>query len=157
MLKWSTMEKILDYLLGSKFTMYMDNNSLAYIREIRLGLAEIRLLSKLVLFDFDVKYRMDKSNKTVDALRHCSYVPGEMDNGSDSVEYKTISYTTVCKELEEIIDGEKFPIECKVAIQEKQNKPAQQELELHFIAIGVLNQVTPSDIKDAQQAHPTIN
>ena len=50
-----------------------------------------------------------------------------------------------CKELEEIINGEKLPIECKVAIQNKQNKLAQQELELHSSVIecseqGVLHQ-----------------
>ena len=29
-LKWHVMEKLWDYLLGSKFSMYMDNNPLAY-------------------------------------------------------------------------------------------------------------------------------
>ena len=59
-LKWVVMEKLWDYLLGSKFTIYRDNNPLAYVRESRLGAAQIRWLSKLVLFDFDIKYRAGK-------------------------------------------------------------------------------------------------
>ena len=32
-LKWAVMEKLRDYLLGSKFTIYTDNNPLAYVKE----------------------------------------------------------------------------------------------------------------------------
>ena len=55
MLKWAMMEKLWDSLLGSKFTVYTDNNPLAYVRESKLGVAQIRWLSKCVLFDFDIK------------------------------------------------------------------------------------------------------
>ena len=127
----------------------MDNNPLAYVRESKLVVLQIRWLSKLVLFDFYIKYRKAKSNKAADTLS-----PGEMDSGSDSEEYETMSYTTVCKKLEDIIDGEKLPIECKVAIQEKQNKPAQQDLELHSSVTEVLSKVTPLEMKDAQQTDP---
>ena len=61
-LKWAVMEKLRDYLLGSKFTVYTDNNPLAYVKESKLGVAQIRWLSKLALFDFDIKYRSGKSN-----------------------------------------------------------------------------------------------
>ena len=72
--------------------MYMDNNPLAYVRESKLGAAQIRLLSKLA-----------------DALRNHPYVPGEMDSNSDCDEYETISYATVCEELKEIINGKNSP------------------------------------------------
>ena len=49
-LKWAVMEKLRDYLLGSKFTIYADNNPLAYVKESKLGAAQIRLLSDLALF-----------------------------------------------------------------------------------------------------------
>ena len=68
-------------------------------------------LSELVLFDFDIKYKTGKSNKAVDAFSHCPYVPGEMDSDPDSEEYETIAYAMVCEDLEEIIKGEKLPIE----------------------------------------------
>ena len=56
-LKWVVTEKLRDYLLGSKFTVYTDNNPLAYVKESKLGVAQIRWLSKLALFNFDIKYR----------------------------------------------------------------------------------------------------
>ena len=37
--------------------VYTDNNPLAYVRESKLGVAQIRWLSKPVLFDLDIKYR----------------------------------------------------------------------------------------------------
>ena len=40
-LKWAVMEKLRDYLLGSKLTIYTDNNPLAYVKESKLGVAEI--------------------------------------------------------------------------------------------------------------------
>ena len=40
-LKWAVMEKLRNYLLGSKFTIYIDNNPLAYVQESRLGAAQI--------------------------------------------------------------------------------------------------------------------
>ena len=88
MLKWAMMDKLGDYLLGSKFTICMDNNPLAYVRESKLGAAQIRWLSKLVLFDFDIKYRTGKSNEAVDALSHHPYVPEEMDNDINSESVK---------------------------------------------------------------------
>ena len=50
----------------------------------------------------------------------------------------------------------KIPWEFKVAIQNQENKPAQQELELHSSMIEVLRKVFPSEIIKAQQADPTI-
>ena len=40
-LKWVVMEKFHDYLLGSKFHVYMDNSHLAYVRESKLGALQI--------------------------------------------------------------------------------------------------------------------
>ena len=66
-------------------------------------------------------------------------------------------HTLVCKELEEILAGVKLPIECKIAIQNKENKSARQELELHSSVIEILSKVSPSEIKDPHQADPTIS
>ena len=123
--------------------------------EVRV--AKIRWLSELVLFDFDIKYRTGELNKAADAWSHHIYVPEEIDNDLESEEYETISYVMVCKEVEEIINGKKLPIECKVAIHNKENKPAQQELELHSSMIEVLSKVSPSEMKEAQQADPIIS
>ena len=70
-LKWAVTKKYKDYLLGSQFTAYTDNNPLAYNKGSKLGVAQIRWLSELALFDFDIKYRTGKSNQAADALSHC--------------------------------------------------------------------------------------
>ena len=55
-LKWAVTEKFRDYLLGSQFQVYTDNNLLAYVMESKLGASQIRWLSELALFDFVIKY-----------------------------------------------------------------------------------------------------
>ena len=67
-LKWSVCEKSRDYLIGSKFTVLTDNNPLTYVCTSHLGMSQIRWLSDLALFDFDIKYRVGKSNQAADTL-----------------------------------------------------------------------------------------
>ena len=55
-LKWSVCEKFKDYLLGSKFTVFTDNNPLVYVKTSKLGTAQICWLSELALYDFDIVY-----------------------------------------------------------------------------------------------------
>ena len=101
--------KITGLPLGSKFMVYTNNNPLVYVGESKLGVAQIRWLSKLSLFDFDIKYRTGKSNKALDALSHYPYDSEEVDSNPVSEEYETISYAIECEELEEILDWEKIP------------------------------------------------
>ena len=56
-LKWVVNKKFRDYLLGSKFTVYTDNNPLAYIQTSKLGASQIHWFSELALFDFNIIYR----------------------------------------------------------------------------------------------------
>ena len=63
-LKLAVMEKLRDFLLGSRFTIYTDNNPLAYVKESELGAAHIQWLSKHALFKFDIKYGTDKLNQS---------------------------------------------------------------------------------------------
>ena len=55
-LKWAVTEKFPNYLLGSQFQVYMDNNPLAYVLESKLGASQIQWLSELALFNFTIKY-----------------------------------------------------------------------------------------------------
>ena len=127
-LKWAVTEKFRHYLLGSRFTAYTDNNPLAYIKESKLGAAQIRWLSKLALFDFDIKYRTGKSNQAADALSHCprSSVDVSSDWGSEE-EYETISYEVISDDLTEVIDGIKIPIEHKNEIQKSIHEEPKEE------------------------------
>ena len=67
-LKWAVTEKFIDYLLGLKFTVYTNNNPLAYIQTSKLGVSQICWLSELALFDFNIQYSLGKSNMAADAL-----------------------------------------------------------------------------------------
>ena len=70
-LKWAVTEKFRDYLLESKFTVYTDNNPLAYIQTNKLGASQICWLSELALFNFNIIYRSGKTNQAADALSRC--------------------------------------------------------------------------------------
>ena len=67
-LKWAVTKKFRDYLLGSKFTVYTNNNPLAYIQTSKLGASQICWLSELALFNFNIIYRSGKSNQAADSL-----------------------------------------------------------------------------------------
>ena len=79
-LKWSVCEKFKDYLLGSKFTIFTDNNPLVYVKTSKLGAAQIRWLSELALYDFDIVYRTGRSNLVTDMLSRRPEVEGESHN-----------------------------------------------------------------------------
>ena len=67
-LKWAVCDKFKDYLLGSKFTVLTDNNPLCYVKTSKLEASQIRWLSNLALFDFDIKYQAGRKNQVADAL-----------------------------------------------------------------------------------------
>ena len=94
-LKWSVCEKFKDYLLGSKFTVYTDNNPLVYVKSSKLGAAQICWLSEFALYDFDIVYRTDKSNLVADTLSRQPESPTtnhqNMDHDSDE-EWEAVSY-----------------------------------------------------------------
>ena len=106
-LKWSVCEKFKDYLLGSKFTVFTDNNPLVYVKTSKLGAAQICWLSELALYDFDIVYRTGRSNLITDALSHRPEAEGENHNqacsDNDDEEWQAISYSTICEELQGII------------------------------------------------------
>ena len=95
-LKWSVCDKFKDYLLGSKFTVFTDNNPLCYIKSSKLGAAQIRWLSELALYDFDIVYCTGKSKLVADALSRRLEVEEEMEREvlpeSNDEEWIAVSY-----------------------------------------------------------------
>ena len=95
-LKWSVCDKFKDYLLGSKFTVFTDNNPLCYIKSSKLGAAQIHWLSELALYDFDIIYCSGKSNLVADALSRRPEVEEEtkkeIPSESDDDEWIAVSY-----------------------------------------------------------------
>ena len=132
-LKWSVCEKFKDYLLGSKFTVYTDNNPLVYVKTSKLGAAQIHWLSELALYDFDIVYHTGKSNLVADALSRWPESPSSntREKGDDSNEeweaisypvtntgkfysdHNTISSQVIFQELTEVIGGVKISHDLK--------------------------------------------
>lgn len=67
-LKWAVTEKFRQYLMGSKFIIYTDNNPLSYLQTVKLAAVEQRWASELASFDFEIKYRPGTVNRNADAL-----------------------------------------------------------------------------------------
>ncbi len=68
-LKWAVCEKFHDFLYGTKFTVLTDNNPLVYVlTTARLDAAGHRWLAALSMYDFDIKYRVGKTNVDADGL-----------------------------------------------------------------------------------------
>ena len=95
-LKWSVCDKFKDYLLGSKFTVFTDNNPLCYIKSSKLGATQICWLSELALYDFDIVYHCGKSNLVADALSRRPKVEEETEKEippeDDDDEWIKVSY-----------------------------------------------------------------
>ena len=68
-LKWAVTEKFADYLIGSTFTAFTDNNPLTYVLgPAKLDATSHRWVTQLANFNFDIKYRCGKANIDVDSL-----------------------------------------------------------------------------------------
>lgn len=68
-LKWAVTDKFREYLLGSEFVVYTDNNPLTYLQtKSKLKAVEQRWAAELASFNFKIKYRPGKHNQNADAL-----------------------------------------------------------------------------------------
>ena len=113
-MKWAICEKFKDYLLGSKFTFYTDNNPLVYIKSSKLGAAQIRWLSQLALYTFNIIYRTGKSNLVANALSRRPEVESELACEQPSAEeleeeeWDAVCYSTVSQVFSDVIGGQGF-------------------------------------------------
>ena len=68
-LKWSVCEKFSHWLKGHSFTIWTDNNPLTYLlTKPKLDACELRWVSKLASYSFDLKHLPGKRNVVADAL-----------------------------------------------------------------------------------------
>lgn len=68
-LKWAVCEKFREYLMGSQFIVYTDNNPLTYLQsKSKLKAVEQRWAAELANFSFSIKYRPGRHNQNADAL-----------------------------------------------------------------------------------------
>ena len=165
-LKWAVTEKFRDYLLGSRFQVYTDNNPLTYVMESILGASQIRWLSKLALFDFVIKYRTGQSNRATDALSRCPFNPS-CDNSfseseADSDECEVISYSSVCEAVDRASIVLKSPKTLSreyktlvVPIMEEEDM-SENEIVSNINAVSTFEHVTPKQMSEEQQKDPTL-
>lgn len=67
--KWAICEKFREYLMGSTFVVFTDNNPLTYLQsKSKLKAVEQRWAAELANFDFTLKYRPGRHNQNADAL-----------------------------------------------------------------------------------------
>ena len=153
-LKWAVTKKFRDYLLESKFTVYTDNNPLAYVKISKLGASQICWPCELDLFDFNIIYRLGKTNQTADALSQCPR-PNcklESDSDSNSDDPVMLSYATICNIIKPVLGDTKIPLEIKKKTQAgsnllegEKNVPefyAVPDLTVQTSAVSVFNQVS---------------
>ena len=111
---------------------------------------QIRWLSDLTLFDFDIKYRVGKSNQAADAL---SWQPVNPDSSSESSddeeEWETISYEVVCHILDYHLGSSKLPYAVKQEVQTNIMDIKEANSSEGFSPINIidvqLNKVKPFD------------
>ena len=157
-LKWSVCEKFKDYLLGSKFTVFTDNNPLVYVKTSKLGAAQIRWLSELALYDFNIIYRTGRSNLVADVLSRRPKSEGEVHdrvgNDNDDEEWHAVSYATVCKEIEELVGGVKMGRALKERIQVVQSAEddvyGAHKIEVVTGMVDVFHQVPSTTMAEHQ-------
>ena len=168
-LKWSICDKFKDYLLRSKFTVFTDNNPLCYIKSSKLGAAQIRWLSKLALYDFDIVYCTGKSNLVADALSCHPEVEKETKKEippkSDDDEWIPVSYQVeeqgghigsmeFNQVISELIGGTKIYKKLKDRIQVTdvaKEKLNGKTIEVATRMVSLFDSITPKEMAEFQR------
>ena len=161
-LKWAITKKFRDYLLGSKFTVYTDNNPLAYVHTNKLGASQIHWFNKLALFDLNIIYRLGRTNQATDTLSQCPE-PNcklESDSDSNSDDPVVLSYATICNIIGPVLGDTKIPFNIKKEAQAtgnllegENNVPkfhAVSDLTVQTSAVSVFDQMPPATMAKAQ-------
>ena len=159
-LKWAVTKKFRDYLLGSKFTVYTDNNPLAYVQTSKLGVSQICWLSELALFDFNIIYRTGNTNQATDALSQHPEPNFKLESDSDSDDLVMLSYATMCDIIKLVLGDTKIPFNSKKKAEAASNLLAGEksmpkfhavpDLTAQTSAVSVFNQVPPATMAKAQ-------
>ena len=142
--------------------MLTDNNPLTYVCTSCLGVAQIRWLSDLMLFDFEIKYRAGKTNQAADALSRRPENPESSSESSDGEEeWDTISYGMVCQILNHHLDSMKLPYHVKHEIQTNTvevemanssiNFPSTNVINAQLQEIKLFNSITPEQMAEYQK------
>ena len=120
-LKWAVTEKFRGYLLGSKFTVYTDNNPLAYVQTSKLGASQIHWLSEPALFGFNIIYRLGRTNQVTDALSQHPVPNCKLESDSNNDDPVVLAYVTICNIIEPVLGDSKILFTIKKEVQAASN------------------------------------
>ena len=141
-LKWAVAEKFREYLLGSEFVVYTDNNPADLPQsKSKLKAVEQRWAAELASFNFKIEYRAGKHNTNADALSRvsweaaCKSAKHRDDADTDDDEHST----HVAETLAAIADMTRLPERVQLGLLED---------AIHVEELGV---TTPAD-QCAEQA-----
>ena len=137
-LKWAVVEKFPEYLYGSTFDVYTDNNLLTYVLTMaKLDAASHGWVASLANYNFRLHYQAGKTNINADALSRVSWLECMPDNLDTSLE---VTATAVRAIQEAALDKPTCPIEA-------------YSYDLHVVgAIQDSQQVAQMTLDDWQQA-----
>ena len=165
-LKWAVTEKFRDYLLGSKLTVYTDNNPLEYVQTSKLGASQIHWLSEFALFDFNIIYRSDKTNQATNALSQDPELNFKLESDSDSDDPVVLSYATICNIIKLVLGDIKIPFKIKKEAQAARNllEGENDVPEFHTVsnltvqtsAVSVFDQVPLATMAEAQSKNSVL-
>ena len=167
-LKWSVSNKFKDYLLGSKFTVFTDNNPLCYIKSSKLGATQICWLCELALYNFDIVYHSGKSNLVADTLSHRPEVEEEVEKEippeSDDNEWIAVSCQVeeqgghissmeFNQVISELVGGTKIDKKLKDCIQVMdvtKEKLNGKTIEVATGMVSLFDSITPKEMAEFQ-------
>ena len=152
-LRWAVTIKFRDYLIGSKFIVFTDNNPLIYIQSTtKLAATEMRWIS---VFDFVIKYRSGRAKRNADALSRKKDHGAEPENFRINVRDEAVNShvvskfdTMIPKEISEVFQANLDP----VCLEE-----VKVQSDLTVPSIGVLPSITAVDMKALQKAYPALS
>ena len=94
-LKWAITSKFHDYLYGTKFIVFTDNNPMTYVLEkAKLDATAHRWIAALGVYDFTIKYRSGKSNADADGLSRMPQTDDFSEVSPDCI--KTLCQSHIC-------------------------------------------------------------
>ena len=131
-LKWAVADQFKDYLIGSQFTVYTDNNPLSRLEKLKLGAVEQRWVADLAKFQFKVLYKPGRANANADGLsRKVKSVPVPSASSSEEVEALAVEVAE-----SDVNEGEKVLSDCQSSLEEFHSfacLPGIKERELRLL------------------------
>ena len=144
-LKWAVVKKCYEYLYGSTFDVYTNNNPLTYVlTTAKLDAASHHWVASLANYNFGLHYQAGKTNIDADALSRVSWPEYMPDNSGTSLK---VTATAVRAIQEAALEKPVCPIEA-------------YSYDLHVIGViqnsQQVSQMTLDDWQQAQEADPVL-